>query len=191
MDGQDGVAVDGRPGFGEGLLVFGTANGDLVALAADTGQERRQPIGSEILAPPAIGSGVIAVRTVDGRLRGFSALNGSMAWAAEQNLPSLTLRGNTAPRVAGTRRQRLQQRPRRRLRAGRRRRVGSRDREPDGPQRARALGRRQRRPLDRRQRRLRRRLPRPRRRHRPRDRRRFGSKNVSYSAWAPTSTTST
>jgi outer membrane protein assembly factor BamB len=90
------------PGFGDGLLAFGTADGDLLAVDAATGQERwRQAIGSEILAPPAVGSGVIVVRTVDGRLRGFSAANGSTVWSIEQNLPALTLRGNTAPRVSG------------------------------------------------------------------------------------------
>jgi outer membrane protein assembly factor BamB len=91
------------PGFGDGALAFGTADGDLLLLDAATGQERwRQAIGSEVLAAPAIGSGVIVVRTVDGRLRGFSAANGSELWSVEQNLPALTLRGNTAPRVAGT-----------------------------------------------------------------------------------------
>jgi outer membrane protein assembly factor BamB len=90
------------PGFGDGLLTFGTADGDLLALDAATGQERwRQAIGSEILAAPAIGNGVIVVRTVDGRLRGFSAANGTVVWNVEQNLPTLTLRGNPAPRVSG------------------------------------------------------------------------------------------
>src|SRR6185436_16012799 len=75
---KTGLPLTAGPGFGDGLLTFGTANGDLLALDAATGQERwRQPIGSEVLATPAIGSGVIVVRTVDGRLRGFSAANGS------------------------------------------------------------------------------------------------------------------
>lgn len=91
------------PGFGDGTLAFGTADGDLIVLDAATGAERwRQLIGSEVLAAPAVGTGVIAVRTVDGRLRGFSAANGTTLWAVEQTLPALTLRGNTAPRVAGT-----------------------------------------------------------------------------------------
>jgi outer membrane protein assembly factor BamB len=91
------------PGFGDGVLAFGTADGDLVVFDAASGAERwRQAIGSEVLASPAIGSNVIAVRTVDGRLRGFSVGNGSTLWAVEQNLPALTLRGNTAPRVSGT-----------------------------------------------------------------------------------------
>jgi outer membrane protein assembly factor BamB len=91
------------PGFGEGMLAFGTADGDLLALDAASGEIRwRQAIGSEVLAAPAIGSGVIVVRSVDGRLRGFSAADGKTLWTVEQNLPVLTLRGNTAPRVAGT-----------------------------------------------------------------------------------------
>ena len=91
------------PGYGDGALAFGTADGELLLVDAATGQERwREPIGSEVLAAPALGSGVVVVRSVDGRLRGFSAANGSMLWAAEQSLPPLTLRGNTAPRVAGT-----------------------------------------------------------------------------------------
>jgi len=99
---KTGLPLTAGHGFGDGLLTFGTANGDLLALDAATGQERwRQPIGSEVLATPAIGSGVIVVRTVDGRLRGFSAANGSTVWTAEQTKPTLTLRGNTAPRVSG------------------------------------------------------------------------------------------
>jgi outer membrane protein assembly factor BamB len=91
------------PGYGEDLLAFGSADGDLLVLDATTGEERwRQAIGSEVLAAPAIGTGVVVVRSVDGRLRGFSTTTGSMQWNVEQNLPALTLRGNTAPRVAGT-----------------------------------------------------------------------------------------
>lgn len=100
---ETGVTLTAGPGYGENLLAFGSADGDLLVLDAATGQERwRQAIGSEVLAPPAIGSGVLVVRSVDGRLRGFSTTNGSMLWSVEQNLPALTLRGNTAPRVAGT-----------------------------------------------------------------------------------------
>jgi outer membrane protein assembly factor BamB len=97
------LTLTAGPGFGDGLLAFGTGDGELVVLDAATGQERwRQAIGSEVLAAPAISSNVIVVRTVDGRLRGFSAANGSTTWSVEQSLPALTLRGNTAPRVAGT-----------------------------------------------------------------------------------------
>jgi outer membrane protein assembly factor BamB len=91
------------PGYGDGMLAFGTTDGDLLVLDAATGAERwRQPVGSEVLASPVIGANVIVLRTVDGRLRGFATNNGNVLWSVEQNLPALTLRGNTAPRVAGT-----------------------------------------------------------------------------------------
>jgi outer membrane protein assembly factor BamB len=90
------------PGYGNGLIAFGTTDGDLIVLDAATGEEKwRQAVGSEVLAPPAFGGRVIALRTVDGRLRGFSADDGSTLWTVEQNLPAITLRGNTAPRVTG------------------------------------------------------------------------------------------
>jgi outer membrane protein assembly factor BamB len=100
---KTGLSLTAGPGFGDGMLAFGSADGDLLAIDAATGEERwRQAIGSEILAPPAIGSGIIVVRTVDGRLRGFSVADGSTVWSVEQSMPTLTLRGNTAPRVSGT-----------------------------------------------------------------------------------------
>jgi len=91
------------PAFGGGLLVLGTSDGQLLALEAETGAERWvREVGSEVLAAPAIGSGTVVFRTVDGRLRGFSATDGSEIWTVEQSRPTLTLRGNTVPRVTGT-----------------------------------------------------------------------------------------
>ena len=96
------LPLSAGPAYGDGLLVFGTTDGELLALDAETGMERwREAVGSEVLAAPAIGVNVIALRTVDGRLRGFSATDGKTLWSVEENMPSLTLRGNTAPRVAG------------------------------------------------------------------------------------------
>jgi len=96
------LPLSAGPGYGDGLLAFGTSDGDLIALDAANGMERwRQPIGSEVLASPAIGAGVIVVRTVDGRLRGFAERDGGTVWTVEQNLPNITLRGNSPPRVAG------------------------------------------------------------------------------------------
>jgi len=97
------LALAAGPSYGEGAVVFGTSDGELLALSAETGEERWvQEIGSEILAPPSIGSGVVVVRTVDGRLQGFSAIDGRELWSVEQTVPSLTMRGNTAPYVTGS-----------------------------------------------------------------------------------------
>ena len=90
------------PAFGDGMLVFGTSDGELVALDATSGEQKWiQSIGSEVVASPVIASGVVVLRTVDGRLRGFATATGNTLWSVQQNHPALTLRGNTAPRVAG------------------------------------------------------------------------------------------
>jgi outer membrane protein assembly factor BamB len=74
----------------------------LILLDAATGAEKwRDAVGSEVLASPAIGSGIVVLRSIDGRLRGFSVRDGSTIWTVDQELPSLTLRGNTVPRLAG------------------------------------------------------------------------------------------
>src|SRR6478752_4358003 len=52
------------------------------------------------LRPASDGARVYA-GSVDGRLRGFAVRDGSTVWTVDQNLPSLTLRSNTAPRLAG------------------------------------------------------------------------------------------
>ena len=96
------LPLSAGPGFGAGLLVFGTDDGDLVALEAEDGSQRwRVAVGSEVLAPPVVTAGVVAYRSVDGRLRGASTEDGTPIWSVEQSLPALTLRGNTAPYLAG------------------------------------------------------------------------------------------
>ena len=97
------LPLSAGPAYGAGIVALGTTDGDLVALDADTGAELwRRPVGSEVLAPPAIGGEVVALRTVDGRLRGYSSLDGRELWSVVQTVPALTMRGNTAPYVAGT-----------------------------------------------------------------------------------------
>ncbi len=89
------------PAYADGMLAVGTSDGDLVALDAKTGTQRwRRSVGAEILAPPAVDSGVVVLRTVDGRLRAYNADDGKDLWSAEQTMPSLILRGATAPKIA-------------------------------------------------------------------------------------------
>lgn len=100
---QTDLPLSAGPAYGAGILALGTTDGELIALEAETGSELwRQAVGAEVLAPPAIGGEVVALRTVDGRLRGYSSLDGRELWAVVQTVPALTMRGNTAPYVAGS-----------------------------------------------------------------------------------------
>ncbi|MHC9086189.1 outer membrane protein assembly factor BamB [Luteimonas sp. RIT-PG2_3] len=90
--------LTGGPGAGDGLVVVGSLKGDVIALDAETGAERWQvKVASEIIAAPAIGQGLVLVRSNDGRLTALDASNGERRWFWNQELPSLTVRGNDAP----------------------------------------------------------------------------------------------
>ena len=95
--------VTGAVGAGDGLVLVGTANGELVALDAADGKERwRASLDSEILAPPAARDGVVVVGTGDGHLFGLSSADGARRWSIEREVPTLSLRGGSAPLTTPT-----------------------------------------------------------------------------------------
>lgn len=97
------LQLSAGPAFASGMLAFGTANGDLVLIDAEDGTELwRRAVESEVLAPPAMNANVVVLRTIDGRLRGFSTRDGSTRWTVQQNMPALTLRGNSSPVLIGS-----------------------------------------------------------------------------------------
>jgi len=96
------LELSAGPAVGHGMVLAGSTSGILVALGTADGAERwRTQLAGEVLAPPAITPTVVVVRTVDGRLRGLSAEDGRELWMVEQQPPRLTLRGTSAPVVAG------------------------------------------------------------------------------------------
>ena len=108
LDGQrlweadTGVPVSGGPGAGPGLVVVGSSAGDVVALdAADGAVAWRARVSSEVLSAPAVGERVVVVRTGDGKLFGLDAANGEQSWVYDRTVPALTLRGTSAPVIAG------------------------------------------------------------------------------------------
>jgi outer membrane protein assembly factor BamB len=96
------LALAGGPGVGGGLVLVGSADGDVLALDAATGKDRwRVRVNTEILSAPVVGNGVVVLHTVDGHLYGLNAANGEQRWVTEQPVPRLTLRGMSAPVIAG------------------------------------------------------------------------------------------
>ena len=79
------------PASASDLIVFGT----LRRRARSRSTRRRASsvgacrVGSEVLAAPAVAARRGRCATVDGRLRGFSARDGSELWTAEQSVPAL------------------------------------------------------------------------------------------------------
>jgi outer membrane protein assembly factor BamB len=96
------VQLAAGPGVGFGLVVFGTSDGSLLALSADTGEQVwHQAVGSEVLSAPVVGEDAVVFRSVGGQLTAVSVDDGSELWTVIQSLPTLTLRGNSAPIVIG------------------------------------------------------------------------------------------
>ena len=94
----------GGPAIGEGTLVVGTLDGQVIAYNPDNGSERwRATVSSEVIAVPAIAQGVAVIRCNDGRVFAFSITDGSRRWVYDRGLPALTLRGNGRPVVTGDR----------------------------------------------------------------------------------------
>ncbi|MDX1514039.1 MAG: outer membrane protein assembly factor BamB [Gammaproteobacteria bacterium] len=97
-DTDTGVPASGGPGGGEGLILIGSSDGDVVALSETDGAEKwRSRVSSEVLAAPAAAQGVVVVRTIDGKLFGLNAADGTRSWVYDRTVPVLTLRGTSSP----------------------------------------------------------------------------------------------
>jgi outer membrane protein assembly factor BamB len=87
----------GGPGAGDGLVVVGTLDGQVIALDAASGTEKwRAKVPNEVIAAPAIGQGYVLVRSNDGAVSAFDAGSGERRWISQRELPSLTVRGNAS-----------------------------------------------------------------------------------------------
>lgn len=97
-----GVTISGGPGAGAGLVVAGSSAGDVIALSGADGTEAwRAKVSSEVLSAPAVGERIVVVRTVDGKLFGLDTGSGERSWVYDRTVPALTLRGTSAPIIAG------------------------------------------------------------------------------------------
>jgi len=87
----------GGPGVGDGLVLLGTADAELIALDRETGAERwRTLASSEILAAPSAADGVAVARSIDGRIFAYESATGKRLWIHDSSVPVLTLRGTSA-----------------------------------------------------------------------------------------------
>ena len=96
-----GLPLRGGRGSGDGLVLLGTADAEVIALDRNSGAERwRAKVSSEVLAAPSAAEGVAVVRSIDGRIYGFSSENGKRIWIHDSSVPVLTLRGTSAPVIS-------------------------------------------------------------------------------------------
>jgi outer membrane protein assembly factor BamB len=84
-----GVGSDGKQ------VAVGTSKGEVLTFDAETGNAGwKVQVSSEVLAAPAIGGGLVVVRSGDSRLFGLEAADGKRRWIYQRNTPTLSLRSN-------------------------------------------------------------------------------------------------
>ncbi len=96
--------IDWRASAGTGLGAGVGSDGEVIAVATPKGQVHAfnasgQPlwqaqVSSEVLAPPQVADGVVAVWSGDGRIFGFQAKSGERKWVYQRSIPALTLRSH-------------------------------------------------------------------------------------------------
>jgi outer membrane protein assembly factor BamB len=98
------LPISGGVGVSDnGLVLVGTNKGQVIALRQDSGQEAwRAQVSSEVLAPPRATSGMVVVRTGDGKFTGLDARTGERRWMYAPAMPALSLRGSAPPVVTRT-----------------------------------------------------------------------------------------
>lgn len=92
-------ALVSGPAFSEvsELLYVGSARGQVFCLKGKTGEVLwKSQMETEVLALTT-GSGRLFVRTADGRLTALDALAGDNLWVLDHEMPSLSVRGMSAP----------------------------------------------------------------------------------------------
>ena len=83
------------------VLYFGTYDAQLVAASMSSKSILwEKTLSSEVLSESAYAAGKLAIQTADGWLSVLDASTGDTQWRAKEDLPSLTVRGTSAPIIA-------------------------------------------------------------------------------------------
>lgn len=85
---SSGVGTDGR------LIAVASPKGMVYALDANGTKLWQESVGSEVLTEPAVGGGVVVVRTVDHRFIGLDAATGKRRWVYQRPQSALALRSS-------------------------------------------------------------------------------------------------
>lgn len=89
---EAGTPLSGGVGLAGGLVLVGTAKGEVLAFEPAGKLLWKVQLSGEVLAPPAGADGLVVVRTADGRIYGLNAADGKQRWVYQRALPPLAVR---------------------------------------------------------------------------------------------------
>ncbi|MDN3610799.1 outer membrane protein assembly factor BamB [Vibrio ostreicida] len=79
-------------------VFIGSENGQVIALNEENGEVNwRVDVDGEVLTAPATDSNLVLVHTAKGMLISLDQATGDLKWSISTEVPTLTLRGNSAP----------------------------------------------------------------------------------------------
>lgn len=94
-------AITSSVGVGGGKLFLGTAGAKVLAFDLETKKQVwRSKVPNQVLAMPLYSEGLVIVKTINGELIALDAQTGEQRWIYIENLPRLTLRGDSQPQIS-------------------------------------------------------------------------------------------
>ncbi len=88
-----GQPISAGVGVGDGLVLVGTIKGEVLAFhSTDLRPAWSAKLAGEILLPPVVGYGMVAVRANNGSIALLESADGKQRWSQNYSLPALTLR---------------------------------------------------------------------------------------------------
>lgn len=100
FEGKKSQRISGGLSVAYGKLYLGTEHGEVMALSLDNGSVIwRAKVKGEVITEPVGGEGLLFVNSGAGFLLALHPDTGEQRWQFEQEVPPLTLRGNSAPIV--------------------------------------------------------------------------------------------
>ncbi|MGF1699230.1 outer membrane protein assembly factor BamB [Photobacterium makurazakiensis] len=98
LEGDISARLAGGIALSYGKVFIGSENAEVIALDEATGEELwRSTVEGEVLSKPLIDEGLVVVNTSRGILQALDADTGENKWQLGSEVPTLTLRGDSAP----------------------------------------------------------------------------------------------
>ena len=87
-----GRTLSAGPGADANVVVVGTDKGDVIAFDTNGQPKWTAKVSTEVIAPPRVADGVVAVFAGDGSVHALSAADGTKKWVNQRAAPALTVR---------------------------------------------------------------------------------------------------
>jgi outer membrane protein assembly factor BamB len=87
-----GKPLSGGIGADQNIVAVGTNKADVLAFDASGKPLWQTKVSSEVAGPPQVAEGIVVIFSLDGRIYGLSAADGSRKWVVQRTNPPLTVR---------------------------------------------------------------------------------------------------